>query len=167
VLVTRLYKGQRATVLQLPAVPHNVNAAQEVARCRGSLSLADRGGARACRSSATGHLSTCRRGSGSCCIEGADCQAALRQSTAQWSDTSSSDTMAMVRAQPGAAQPSMVEGHPPNAPRGCEGWRRRHVLSQKSGWRSSRQPEAHIPLTSRPEEIRLFRERRPRCLTGR
>jgi hypothetical protein len=30
VLVTRLYEGQLATVLQLPALPHSVNAAQEV-----------------------------------------------------------------------------------------------------------------------------------------
>jgi hypothetical protein len=30
VLVTRLYEGQHATVLQLPALPHSVNAAEEV-----------------------------------------------------------------------------------------------------------------------------------------
>jgi len=30
VLVTRLYEGQHATVLQLPVLPHSVNPAQEV-----------------------------------------------------------------------------------------------------------------------------------------
>ncbi|HKE39482.1 MAG TPA: hypothetical protein VKG21_06570, partial [Casimicrobiaceae bacterium] len=30
VLVTRLYEGQHATVLQLPALPHSVNGAEEV-----------------------------------------------------------------------------------------------------------------------------------------
>ena len=30
VLVTRLYEGQHATVLQLPALPHSVNAAEDV-----------------------------------------------------------------------------------------------------------------------------------------